>query len=137
MDTAEVPVGQIPAAWDQHQSGVLEASFAFRGSGVLGRFAPDPSAVQSVTFDTNFQTFPFADGSTPDAPAGFTVIGGVFEFTTIDVPDGVTVRVVGQNPLVFSATGSVRIAGVLDLDAGDGTDENAIEFPYRRVACGG
>jgi hypothetical protein len=66
-----------------------------------------------------------ADG--PFAPSSSTTLplptSGVFNFTTIDVPAGVTVRF-GRNaantPVTLLASGNVTIAGVLDLSGGPG-----------------
>ncbi len=40
--------------------------------------------------------------------------GGVFQFTTISIPAGVTVRALGPNPLILRVQGKVDIDGVLD-----------------------
>jgi hypothetical protein len=53
---------------------------------------------------------------TLDLPAS-----GVFNFTTIDIPTGVTVRFrknAADTPVVLLATGAVSIAGVIDVSAG-------------------
>ncbi len=42
--------------------------------------------------------------------------GGVFEFTSIAVPFGVTVHLVGSNPAVLLCQGSVTIAGKIEAD---------------------
>lgn len=46
---------------------------------------------------------------------------GVFNFTTIDIPTGVTVRFrhnAADTPVILRATGAVSIAGVIDVSAG-------------------
>lgn len=61
------------------------------GSGANGPFAP--------TADTTLDT---------------SANGGVFEFTSIAIPAGVTVTLVGPNPAVLLCQGTADIAGTLD-----------------------
>jgi len=132
-------LGNLPADWDERNSNVLQAGFAFKGSGVLGSFmppAPPGSTTRVVTLDTTRQTFPLPDGSTPDAPPGFEVIGGVFSFTDIDIPDRIVVKPIGPNPLVLTATGSVHIAGDVLLAGEDGTPENAYDSGITSIPGG-
>ncbi len=42
--------------------------------------------------------------------------GGVFQFTTISIPAGVTVRALGPNPLILRVQGKVDIDGVLNAE---------------------
>ena len=126
---AEFALGTIPARWNERSSGVLEAAFAFEGAGELGRFIPDPpdDGERTILFDTTRMVFPLFDGSTPDVPPGTEVIGGVFSFTDIDIPKGIVIEVRGPNPLVFTATGSVRIGGKIQLNGQAGVEENAFD----------
>ena len=58
-------------------------------------------------------------------PAG----DGVFNFTTITIPAGVTVRFSGQvlsGPIYWLATGAVDIEGTLDLSGGGGNSTGAL-----------
>jgi hypothetical protein len=129
-DIAEIGNGNVTADWDVERSSILQAALAFDGTGELGRFmpiAPRNGDTLTVVLDTASQSFPLLDGSTPDAPPGLVVNGGVFHFTEIDIPDGVEIRVVGSNPLVFKCTGSVRIAGDVWLDGKNGTSEYAYD----------
>ena len=118
------------AQWDFADSGVLQPG-SFAGTGRLGRFLPvapdDPAEPNIVIVDTTRQVFPFLDGSTPDAAAGTVAVGGVFDFTDIDIPEGVIIRPIGPNPLQLIATGTVRIAGIIDLQGQHGSDENAFD----------
>lgn len=66
------------------------------GSGVHGALAP----TANLTLDT-------------------TANGGVFEFTSITIPAGVTVRLVGPNPAILLCRGPVTIAGTLDASGFD------------------
>jgi hypothetical protein len=49
-----------------------------------------------------------------------TLPPGVHNFTTIDIPRGVTVRSDGNGPLDLRATGAVTVAGIIELSGGDG-----------------
>ncbi|MEW6741162.1 MAG: hypothetical protein AB1486_00235 [Planctomycetota bacterium] len=125
----ELGTGVIPARWDYKDSNFLQAAFAFPGGGELGRFmpvAPDGST-KRIILDTNRQSFPLFDGSTPDALPGTVVLGGVFNFTDIVIPKGVTIQAVGQNPVVFTATGSVSIAGTIDVSGTRGVDDQSYD----------
>lgn len=72
-------------------------------------------------------TFPLSDGSDGAFhPTGSITLDlpddGVFNFTTIDIPVGVTVRFHGNaanTPVFLRATGAVSIAGVIDVSAGN------------------
>jgi hypothetical protein len=66
------------------------------GTGANGALAP----TTNITLDT-----------TPN--------GGVFEFTSINIPAGVTVRLTGSNPAILLCLGSVTIAGQLDASGFD------------------
>lgn len=56
----------------------------------------------------------------PFACPPFNVTGGVFVFRDIDIADGVTVRGVGTRPMIWVATGDVRIDGTLCVDGTPG-----------------
>jgi len=129
-DLAEIGNGNVPADWNRDRSGILQAALEFDGSGVLGRFvpaAPGGGGINTIVLDTASQTFPLPDGSTPDAPPGYVVTGGVFQFTDVDIADGVEIRAAGSNPLVFKCTGSVRIAGDLLISGENGSSEFAYD----------
>ncbi|MBL8842806.1 MAG: hypothetical protein JNL90_14910 [Planctomycetes bacterium] len=138
-DAAQLARGELGAEWDRDDSDLLEAGFEFEGTGTLGRFlpvGPPPGTFTTVLLDTDSQLFPLFDGSTPDAPAGLTVNGGVFDFTDIDLPARVTLRVTGSQPLVLRATGSVRIAGTIDLHGEIGTSEFAYDSAFLSIPGG-
>src|SRR4029453_16782503 len=103
-DTSQLNPGDLPADWDVKDSNVLQAAFPFQGDGVLGEFKPPaPPAGETVVvvLDTTRQVFPLPDGSTPNAPPGFEVIGGVFAFPDIEIPARVVVKPRGRNPPVL------------------------------------
>ena len=129
VDISSIEEGVLPANWDLLDSNVLEAGFAFEGQGQLGRFVPSApeSGTKTVVLDTNKQVFPLFDGSTPDAPPGFEVLGGKFHFSEIDIPKGVILEVRGSNPIVLTATGSVKINGTITVDGQNGADDNSFD----------
>ena len=137
-DTAEVGLA-IPALWDVNNSDVLQASFGFPWRGELGSFQPkgngDPDNPTIIVLDTQSQSLPLLDGSTPEAP-DTTVFGGIFSFTEIDIPADVEVIPRGSNPLVLTATGSVRIAGKISAKGQRGGDENAFDSGVTSIAGG-
>ncbi|MEM7203961.1 MAG: hypothetical protein AAF628_27115 [Planctomycetota bacterium] len=62
------------------------------GTGALGAFAP----TQDVTLDTSS--------------------GGTFDYTSIAIAAGVTVRLIGPNPAILRSQGNVDIQGTIDAD---------------------
>jgi hypothetical protein len=44
-----------------------------------------------------------------------------YQFTTVDIPAGVTVKLEGKNPAIFRCQGDMNIAGVILADGGHGT----------------
>ncbi len=130
-DPTELAASQSPASWDELDSNVLQPRFEFAGTGELGPFRPVPpsdlSVPEIVILDTSSQPMPLFDGSTPEAPPNTVVRGGVFEFSEIDIPEGVIVQARGPNPLILSATGNVRIAGDIILNGQRGNDENTFD----------
>jgi len=137
-DPAQTGTGTLPADWNVNGSGILQANFQFQGDGLLGKFAPPPPAAgdtKVIVLDTTQQPFPLFDGSTPDAPV-ITIVGGTFAFTDIDIPSGVVVQVLGNNPLVLTATGSVRIAGTIFVGGQNGNGDFAYDSAVTSVPGG-
>lgn len=63
----------------------------------------------------------------PNVPQAELVMppDGIFNFTTVEIPTGVTVTVrknTGNTPLIILASGDVNIAGTLRVNGGDGLD---------------
>lgn len=143
---AETSVGTpgiAAAEWSRLGNATLQASAAITGGGELGPFLPAvaPTA-RTLLLDTNRQPLPLLDGSTPRARPGTVVLGGVFNFTDIDIPANVTVLPLGSNPLVLTATGSIRVAGTIDVRAKDGTSDTSFDsaifpIPGGRGGAGG
>jgi hypothetical protein len=137
-DFTQIANGILIAEWDEQNSNVLQASIAVQGGGLLGRFAPPaplPGQSRQITLDTNTQPFPLLDGSTGDAPS-VVITGGVFPFTDIDIPAGIRLVPVGSNPLVLTATGSVHIAGAIDVNGQPGISENAYDSAVTSIPGG-
>jgi hypothetical protein len=137
-DAEQTGAGVLPANWNVRNSGILQANFAFQGDGLLGKFAPPPPLpgdTKVIVLDTTQQPFPLFDGSTPDAPI-YTVIGGVFPFTDIDIPSGVVIQPLGNNPLVLTATGSVRLAGTIAVGGQNGNGDYAFDSAVTSVPGG-
>ncbi len=138
-DIDEIGSGVLPADWNRKGSSILQAALEFDGDGSLGRFLPNAPAsgnTTTIVLDTTSQTFPLLDGSTPDALPGAIATNGVFNFTDIDIPDGVIVVPRGNNPLVFKATGSVRIAGDILVSGDDGSSEFAYDSSITAIPGG-
>ncbi|MBL8843746.1 MAG: hypothetical protein JNL90_19650 [Planctomycetes bacterium] len=138
-DIDQIGSGNVLADWDRRDSNVLQAALEFDGDGSIGRFLPNaPATGDTVTIvlDTTEQLFPLLDGSTPDAIPGTRATNGVFHFTDIDIPDGVIIVPQGNNPLVFKASGSVRIAGDILLSGDDGSSEFAYDSSITSIPGG-
>lgn len=71
-------------------------------------------------------TATFGDGGLgdflPEVDTDLVVDNGPLHFGNFVIPAGVTVRLVGDQPAIILATGSVEIAGTLQLDGGQGLD---------------
>ena len=114
-------------------SGRLSPSFEFEGGS--SPFDWFPSSKLTILNTVRQQV-------TPVQGAPFTSIGGVFQFRDVTIPAGVQVAGSGPNPLVFLATGTVRIDGHLAADGGDGQVVNVVNSANVPVAggpagCGG
>ncbi|MBM4015147.1 MAG: hypothetical protein FJ293_09325 [Planctomycetes bacterium] len=135
----EIGNGNLPSDWNRLDSSVLQAALEFDGTGQIGRFAPTaPTGGDTTTIflDTASQGFPLLDGSTPDAPPGLVVTGGVFNFTDVIIPDGVIIKVAGSNPLVFKCTGTVQIAGDIVIAGDNGSSEYAYDSAITSIPGG-
>jgi len=155
-DTArrdETPALVPPAAWAATTAAGtvdagLRATLGTPDEVALGDFAPPPNpgfdASQQfgppgagasgpfveVLLDTDVQTFPLADGSTPGVSDTTTVFGGRFTFDDVIIPEGVRVRAVGSRPLVVTALGRVEIRGILEVSGGPGLDDDTFNTGF-------
>lgn len=107
--------------------GELRASFAF--DGVQTPLDYEPTAATNV-LSTDFATL------VPSNGLPFDVTGGVFRIHDVRIKRGVTVRGVGSNPMVWLASGDVRIDGHLHVDGGNGGQVNSLNGANFPVAAG-
>jgi hypothetical protein len=110
-----VPFNDPVASLEQ---GLLKASFEFEGQPTKFNWSPTS---REVVLDTNFQIVQPSNGPP------IAVSGGVFSFNDIEIKKDIVVRSKGSNPLVFLANGSVKIAGHLNVDGGDGAQVNTLQ----------
>lgn len=94
-------------------------------------FLINPQSVLSALFDSGSTG---ADG--PFSPTVDTILAlpadGVFNFTTVSIPAGVTVTFTpntANTPVTFLATGDVTIDGDINLDGEDGANMGGTVFP--------
>ncbi|MCA8969016.1 MAG: hypothetical protein KDC95_04510 [Planctomycetes bacterium] len=107
--------------------GELRASFDF--DGILTPLDYEPTAATNV-LSTDYTTL------VPSNGLPFDVAGGVFRIHDIRIKKGVTVRGVGSNPMVWLASGDVRIDGHLHVDGGMGGQVNSLNGANFPVAGG-
>ena len=136
LEDPDYDFDEAPALWDAQDPdqtaphyGHLLAGLGRAGTGDLGDFLP-LGIYPVILLDTDYQTFPLPDGSTPDVKAPVTVTDGVFRFRDILIPDGVTVIARGSRPLVLAATGRVDLAGVIDVSGEEGTIDRTFNMAY-------
>src|SRR5690606_29982196 len=101
----------------------LSGSFAFQGGEERLTYR---SRQREVILDTNFTQI------SPENSPPINVSGGVFEFARVEIPEGVTVRGVGSNPMVWLVTGDFIVDGTLHVNGGDGARVdtlNSANFP--------
>ncbi|MFT7462157.1 MAG: hypothetical protein ACI9EF_000494 [Pseudohongiellaceae bacterium] len=91
---------------------------------------------KTVLLDTDSQTFPLPDGSTPGATQVQTVLGGQFAFHDFIIPAGVHVVVRGSRPLRIVATGRVQIDGLLDVSGSPGFTDDSFNSGFIPVPGG-
>jgi len=100
--------------------------------GIGGSIYPIPSAAIVPS--------PFTGGTGVDGafnPTGNITLdtaNSPFNYTSVNIPLGVTVTATGTNPLEIYSTGSITIAGTIDISGGNGANGN---FPGSAVAGGG
>jgi len=123
-DWAVYDVDGVPPEYDH-----LLAGYGLGGTGTLGDFEP-LGIYPTVLLDTDYQPLPLYDGSTPGVRRPMVVKGGVFNFENIHIPANVTVRALGANPLILTATGNVIIEGTIDCSGVDGRDDTTFNSAF-------
>ncbi|MAB79299.1 MAG: hypothetical protein CMJ89_08090 [Planctomycetes bacterium] len=106
------------AVWGQ---GVLRSSVGFDGTGgPNGDFDWVVQSGENVFFNTTLTVIVGgADGIPEEA---LEVVDGFLSLRNLIVEEGAMVRVIGPNPLVIEATGSVVIRGLIDASGFNGHD---------------
>ncbi|MGQ0553712.1 MAG: hypothetical protein ACT4PU_10890 [Planctomycetota bacterium] len=133
-------------------TGYLQAANVAAQSSILGDFTPFANtdffvaAAYSPNFalakykfvflDTDAQSFPLPNGSTPGITQPTTIFGGKFTFRDFIIPEGVWVIVRGSNPLEITATRTLEIAGVLDLSGTNGLGDDTFDTGFTPVPGG-
>jgi hypothetical protein len=91
--------------------GYVKAGFSFEGRSTSLEFEP---AVGEVVLNTAFTQV------VPKAGLPFNVSGGVFNFKNVTIPQGVSVKGQGPNPMVWLCSGDFRVGGELSVRGGNG-----------------
>src|SRR5689334_19232931 len=93
-----------------------------QSNGTLGVFRPTADTL----FDTDAGTFRIGNNLTAGGRrvtlyvGGAPVDGTVFDFASIEIPPGVTVRARGRGPLILLARATVNIEGRIDVSGQSG-----------------
>ena len=99
------------------ENGYVRAALNFEGSSTILDYEPN---TLDVILNTNFTQI------TPKGAPPFNVAGGVFQFRNVRIPDGVTVRGTGTNPMIWQVTGDFVVDGTLQVDGGPGDRVNVL-----------
>lgn len=101
----------FPESQAEVGAGYVRAGFAFEGNPTSLEYEP---TANEVVLNTSFTQI------VPKAGLPFTVSGGVFNFKNVTIPQGVTVRGSGPNPMVWLCSGKFTVAGTLTVSGGNG-----------------
>jgi len=105
------PLASFPESQAEVGSGYVRAGFAFEGTTTNLEYEP---TAQEVVLNTSFTQI------VPKIGLPFTVAGGVFNFKNVTIPQGVTVRGSGPNPMVWLCSGTFTVSGTLTVNGGAG-----------------
>ena len=105
------PLASFPESQAEVGPGYVRAGFAFEG--ISSNLEYEPTA-QEVVLNTSFTQI------VPKIGLPFTVAGGVFNFKNVNIPQGVTVRGSGPNPMVWLCSGTFTVSGTLSVSGGAG-----------------
>ena len=112
IDVRNVDFGAVfPESLATVGPGYVRAGFDFGGNSTMLSYRPTSS---EVVLNTAFTQI------VPETGLPFTVNGGVFNFHDVTIPQGVTVRGTGPNPMVWQCSGKFTVAGRLTVNGGDG-----------------
>ncbi len=104
-------------------------------TGANGPFPPVtiPLGATDITLDLNNGQVTFLPNNTtstlPNTPAG-GFADGVFNFSTVNIPDGITltfVRHAFNPPITFLTTGDIKITGTIDISGENGEDFKPVD----------
>ena len=98
-------------------NGFVKANFDFEGSSTLLQYQPTS---KEVILNTDFTQI------TPSNSAPINVTGGVFQFQSVLINAGVTVRGTGSNPMVWLVTKDFVVNGELNVNGGAGDRVNVL-----------
>jgi len=104
-------LASFPESQAEVGPGYVRAGFAFEG--ISSNLEYEPTA-QEVVLNTSFTQV------VPKIGLPFTVAGGVFNFKNVTIPQGVTVRGSGPNPMVWLCSGTFTVSGTLTVSGGAG-----------------
>ncbi|MFM1870938.1 MAG: hypothetical protein RL398_360, partial [Planctomycetota bacterium] len=91
--------------------GYIKAGFEFEGRQTSLEYEPN---VREVVLNTSFTQI------VPKTGLPFNVSGGVFNFKNVTIPQGVSVKGQGPNPMVWLVSGDFRVAGEVSVNGGNG-----------------
>ncbi|MHC4918111.1 MAG: hypothetical protein ACYTKC_00820, partial [Planctomycetota bacterium] len=103
--------------------GAIKANFDFEGKDTNLRYEPN---TPEVILNTDFTQI------TPKGAPKINVSGGVFEFRSVTIPEGVTVKATGSKPMVWLVLEDFTVKGRLLSDGGEGMRVdtiNSANFP--------
>lgn len=92
--------------------GYVKAGFSFEGRSTSLEYEP---TAREVVLNTSFTQI------VPKNGLPFNVSGGVFNFKNVTIPQGVSVKGQGPNPMVWLVSGDFRVAGELSVKGGNGS----------------
>ncbi len=108
----DIDIGaSFPEAQADVGPGYVRAGFAFEGNPTSLEYEP---TANEIVLNTSFTQI------VPKTGLPFSVSGGVFNFKNVTIPQGVTVRGTGPNPMVWLCSGKFTVAGTLSVSGGNG-----------------
>lgn len=128
IDVRNVDFGAVfPESVAEVGPGYVRAGFDFGGAATTLDYRPLSA---EVVLNTSFTQI------IPDGGLPFTVNGGVFKFRDVEIPQGVTVRGQGPNPMVWQCSGKFTVAGTLTVSGGDGARVDTLRAANVAKAAG-
>ncbi|MCC7396259.1 MAG: Ig-like domain-containing protein [Planctomycetes bacterium] len=132
--TENIDLGaSFPESQAEVGPGFVKAGFGFEGKQTTLEYEPTAAEVLLNTAFTQI---------VPKQGLPFTVSGGVFNFKNVTIPQGVTVKGTGPNPMVWLCTGDFIVSGTLTVRGGNGAAVNTLNSAgYAKAGgpgvCGG